>query len=85
MNDHVPELRNLEVMKISVKVKPNAHKNEVKQIDTNNFVVSVTAPPVEGKANEKVVEMLAGYFGKPKRCITILRGISGKTKMVDIT
>jgi len=78
-------LRSLEVMKISVKVKPNARKNEVKQIDASSFIVSVTAPPVEGKANEKVVEVLAEYFEKPKRCITILRGISGKTKMVDIT
>ena len=84
MNEHVPKLRNLEVMKISVKVKPNARKNEVKQIDANNFVVSVTVPPVEGKANEKVVELLAEYFGKSKKCITILRGITGKIKIVEI-
>jgi hypothetical protein len=71
-------------MKISVKVKPNARKNEVKQIDANNFVVSVTVPPVEGKANEKVVELLAEYFGKSKKCITILRGITGKIKIVEI-
>lgn len=71
-------------MKISVKVKPNARKNEVKQIDAGNFIVSVTAPPIEGKANEKVVEMLAEHFGKPKRCFTILRGKTGKTKIVEI-
>jgi len=71
-------------MKISVKVKPNARKNEVKQIDATNFAVSVTIPPVEGRANEKVVELLAEYFGKPKRCITILRGTTGKMKIVEI-
>ena len=71
-------------MKISVKVKPNARKNEVKQIDANNFVVSVSVPPVEGKANEKVIELLSEYFGKPKRNINILRGMTGKTKIVDI-
>ena len=71
-------------MKITVRVKPNARKNEVKQIDAQNFVVSVTAPPVEGKANEKVVEVLSRYFEKPKRCITILRGETGKIKIVEI-
>jgi uncharacterized protein (TIGR00251 family) len=72
-------------MKINVKVKPNARKNEIKQIDAINFIVSVTAPPVEGKANEKVIELLSAYFKKPKRCFTILRGITGKTKIVDMT
>jgi uncharacterized protein len=71
-------------MKITVRVKPNARKNEVKQIDASNFVVSVSVPPVEGKANEKVVELLSEYFGKPKRSINILRGMTGKTKIIDI-
>ncbi len=71
-------------MKITVRVKTNARKNEVKQIDENSFVVSVSVPPIEGKANDKVIELLSEYFGKPKRCFTILRGITGKTKIVDI-
>ncbi|MBA4312790.1 MAG: hypothetical protein C0417_09190 [Chlorobiaceae bacterium] len=71
-------------MKITVRVKPNARKNEVKQIDANNFVVSVSVPPVEGKANEKVIELLSEYFGKPKQSINILRGMTGKIKIVEI-
>ncbi len=71
-------------MKISIKVKPNARKNEVKQVDATNYIVSVTVPPVEGKANEKVIELLSEYFGKPKRCFTILRGTTGKMKIVEI-
>jgi len=72
-------------MKISIKVKPNARKNEVKQIDNNNFVVSVSVPPIEGKANEKVIELLAEFFGKSKRSITILHGRSGKMKIVNVS
>jgi uncharacterized protein (TIGR00251 family) len=71
-------------MKITIRVKPNARKNEVKQIDTKNYIVSVTAPPMEGKANEKVVEVLAEYFGKPKRSVTLLRGETGKIKVIEI-
>jgi uncharacterized protein (TIGR00251 family) len=71
-------------MKISIRVKPNARKNEVKQLEGNNYLVSVTVPPVEGKANEKLIELLAEYFGKPKRAIVILRGESSRNKIVEI-
>lgn len=70
--------------KISIRVKTNARKNEVVQLEPGRYAVSVTAPPVEGKANEKIVELLSDYFHKPKRCITILRGEHSKEKIVEI-
>ena len=72
-------------MKISIRVKPNARKNEVKPLGENTYLVSVTAPPVDNKANEKMIEVLAEYFGKPKRMIAILRGTTAKKKIVEIT
>jgi hypothetical protein len=71
-------------MKIIVNVKPNARKNVVQKIDASHYLVSVTAPPVDNKANEKVIELLAEYFGKPKRAITIVRGSKVKEKTVEI-
>jgi hypothetical protein len=71
-------------MKISVRVKTNARKNEVQEIAAGGFLVSVSVPPVEGKANEKVIELLAEYFKKPKRAITIIRGQTSKQKVVEI-
>jgi len=72
-------------MKISIRVKPNARKNEVKPLGDNTFLVSVTAPPVDNRANEKMIEVLAEYFGRPKRTISILRGTTAKQKIVQIT
>ena len=72
-------------MKISVRVKPNSRRNEVREIAKNSFLVSVMAPPVDGKANERLIELLAEYFGKPKRAITILRGATGKIKILEIS
>ena len=72
-------------MKISVRVKPNARKNEVKDLGVGKYVVSVTAPPVEGKANELVIELLAEYFHRPKRAVSILQGERGKEKIVEIS
>ena len=71
-------------MKFTIRVKPNARKNEVRLLEGNTYLVSVTAPPVEGKANEKVIEVLAEYFGKPKRAISILRGENARVKVVEI-
>ncbi len=71
-------------MKIVVRVKTNARKNLVEKVEEGKFLVSVSVPPVEGKANERVIELLAGYFGKPKRNITIIRGATSKEKLVEV-
>jgi uncharacterized protein (TIGR00251 family) len=71
-------------MRISVRVKPNARKNEVQRLGEKRFLVSVTAPPVEGKANEKAIELLAEYFHVPKRRVTILKGATSTEKIVEI-
>jgi uncharacterized protein (TIGR00251 family) len=71
-------------MKISVRVKANARRNEVRRLDERSYVVEVTAPPVDGKANEKVIELLAAHLGRPKRCFTILRGETSKEKLIDV-
>ena len=72
-------------MKISVHVKPNARKNEVKKLDNGKYLVCVTAPPAEGKANKKAIEVLAEYFGKPKRSIIIVRGETSREKTIEIS
>jgi uncharacterized protein len=71
-------------MKISVKVKPNSRKNEVNRSDDGTLIVFVTASPHEGKANEKVIELMSEYLKKPKRCISIVSGFRSKTKIVEI-
>jgi uncharacterized protein (TIGR00251 family) len=65
-------------------VKPNARKNEVRCLEENRFLVTVTAPPIEGKANDKVVELLAEYFHVPKRRVAILKGATSREKTVEI-
>jgi uncharacterized protein (TIGR00251 family) len=71
-------------MKISVRVKPNSRKDEVKKLDGNRFLVSVTAPPVDGKANARMIELLSGYFRRAKSRIVIVRGATGREKLIEI-
>jgi len=71
-------------MTIVVRVKTNARKNEVANLGENKLLVSVSAAPVDGKANERVIELLADYFHVPKRSVVILRGLSSKDKIIEV-
>ncbi len=71
-------------MKFTVHVKANARKNEVALQEDGTLLVRVMAPPVEGKANKKVIEQLAAFFQKPKSSISIVSGKTGKFKIVEI-
>ena len=72
-------------MKIQVTIKPNAKKNEVVRLEDGTYRVAVKAPPVEGKANAGLIDLLADYFSKPKSSISIARGLKGKKKTVEIS
>ncbi|ELS30442.1 MULTISPECIES: DUF167 domain-containing protein [Pseudanabaena] len=71
-------------MKKTVKVKPNSKKQAiVEQID-GSLLVHLKSPPIDGKANQELVELLAKEFGVSKSKITIQSGLSGRYKLVNI-
>ncbi len=72
-------------MKISVLVKPNSRKESVERLSDGALEVRVNAPPVEGQANEAVIEALARHFSVPKSAVSIVRGARGKKKVVEIS
>ena len=71
-------------MKIEIRVKPGAKQTAVEKSSDGNYIVKVKAPAREGRANEAVVEFLAGHFGIPKRSVTIVRGQASRNKLVEI-
>jgi uncharacterized protein len=71
-------------MKISVHIKPNARQESVTVREDGVYVVQVSAPPIEGMANERLIEILSRHFHRPKRAIEILRGTHGRHKIVEI-
>ena len=72
-------------MKITVKVKPNAKKESVELQPDGSYLVRVNAPPVEGKANERVVALLAEHLKKRKSALTLLSGHKGKSKIFSVS
>ena len=71
-------------MKISVTITPNSKKEEVVKISENKFRVKVGAPAKEGKANERLYELLADYFHVPKSLIFIVSGHTSRQKVVEV-
>ncbi len=71
-------------MKISVKVKPNSRENSVKELGKGNFEVRVSVPPEKGKANKRVIELIAKHLGIPKSKVTLISGETFKEKLFNI-
>ena len=71
-------------MRIYIKVSPRSCKNEVVKISEGEYKVKLTAPPVDGQANEALIKLLAQYFKVSKSEVSIVGGKTAKIKMVDI-
>lgn len=67
---------------IQVKVEPRSSKKEVAGVHGEALKVKLTAPPVEGKANKQLIEVLADHFNIKKRDVEVLRGETGRVKTV---
>ena|SRR5437588_7922960 len=67
-----------------IKVHPRAKKNAITGVVGDALKISVTAPPVDGKANQTVVEFLADFFEIPRSSVTIASGDTGRLKVIRI-
>jgi len=70
--------------KLWVTVKPLAKKESIEQRSDADFVVSLHAPAREGKANSRLVELLADHFHTAKTHVRIIRGHSSRKKLIEI-
>jgi len=71
-------------MRIFVKAKPSAREEKVEKIDDLNYIVSVKEPPVKGKANEAIRNVLAVYFKIASSRVKIVSGYSSRNKTIEI-
>jgi uncharacterized protein (TIGR00251 family) len=71
-------------MKIKVLVKTKSKNEGVERLSDDSFIVRINVPPIEGRANKHVVELLAQYFNCPKSQVTLLKGLKSKNKVFEI-
>lgn len=68
----------------AVKVHPRARKNAITGVLGDALKLSLTAPPVEGKANQAVIEFFAGFFAVPRAAVSIVSGLTSRNKIVRV-
>lgn len=68
----------------SVKVQPLARKNAITGTVGDALKLALTAPPVEGRANQAAIEFLADFFDIPRSSVTIASGVSSRLKVIRI-
>ena len=69
---------------IQVKVKPNARISTLTQEEGGIWLAQIKSPPVDGKANEELIALVARQFDCRKSAVTIKSGASGRMKLVRI-
>lgn len=70
---------------LSVKVIPNAHRDEIVGWLGGSLKVKVHAPALEGRANEALCAIVARQLGLPKGSVTLVRGARSRTKLLAVS
>jgi len=69
---------------ITVRLKPRARRGRLVSADGLTIALAVTAPPVEGKANEAMVRALSELLDVPKSACAIIKGQTSRNKAVRV-
>jgi uncharacterized protein (TIGR00251 family) len=69
---------------LKVKVKTGSRIEELAEQEDGTWLVRVKAPPVDGRANEAVIALLATRFGVRKAQVSIKSGASSRVKLIFI-
>lgn len=70
---------------LQVKVKPNARTSSFEQQADGTWLAQLKSPPVDGKANEELIALVARHFGCRKAQVTLKSGASGRLKLLQVT
>jgi len=71
------------VLRIEVRVKPRSKREEIREVEKGKLEVRVKEPPEGGKANRRVIELVASYLKIPKSRLRIVRGHTSKEKVLE--
>jgi uncharacterized protein (TIGR00251 family) len=70
---------------LAVRVTPRASRNEIVDILNDGTIkIHLTAPPVEGKANEALLKYLSKILNTPLNRLEVVAGASGRDKLISV-
>lgn len=74
----------MESARLSVRLKPRGHKDELLGLEDGVLQARVTAPPVDGRANQALCRLIAGRLGIPKSRVSVIGGAKSRNKVVRV-
>ena len=69
---------------ITVRLTPRASRERLAAGPDGGYVAHVTAPPVDGRANDALCRLVARAAGVPPTRVSVVRGERGRTKRVRV-
>jgi uncharacterized protein len=81
MGRSVPEITVL----LTIKAKPGSRASELHQGIDGTWIAHLKAQPVDGKANEELIRLVATHFSVARSVVSVKRGVSSRTKVVQIS
>lgn len=70
---------------LNVRIHPGARKNAITGTHDSVLKISLTTPPIEGRANEALIAFLADQLHLPKSRIALITGATSRSKTLRIT
>lgn len=81
----IPIKESADGVTFAVKIHPRAKKNAIAGEVGDALKLSLTAPPVEGRANQACVEFFANLLKVSRSSITIASGLTSRNKVIRVT
>ncbi|MCC7096911.1 MAG: DUF167 domain-containing protein [Thermomonas sp.] len=69
---------------LQIKAKPNSRASALIEQDDGTWLAQLKSPPVDGKANEELIALVARHFGCAKAAVSIKTGAGSRLKRVTI-
>ncbi|WP_192022990.1 DUF167 family protein YggU [Shewanella sp. WPAGA9] len=69
---------------LNLYVQPKASRDSIVGLHGHELKIAITAPPVDGKANQHLIKYLAKSFKVSKSDVMLLKGLQGRHKQVKI-
>jgi uncharacterized protein len=69
---------------INVRLTPRAAREQIAAGDGGGYLVRVTVPPVDGRANDALCRLIASRAGVAPSRVTVLRGAKGREKVLSV-
>lgn len=72
-------------MLIEVLIQTKTSKDEITGFHDGRLKIKISAPPVNGRANKRLIELISRHFGIPKSNVDIIKGKSSRLKTVKVS